>query len=68
MDSLRSLHARLAALTRHRAPNDPELVATREELARCKAQTRELRARIGGMSPSKCAQLLTTSERATTGV
>lgn len=58
MQSLRSTHARVAALARRRAPDDPELVQAREELARCLEVTRSLRVRIGSLSPTLCEQLL----------
>jgi hypothetical protein len=68
MDSLRSIHARVAALSRFRSPDDPDVAKAREDLARCKEETRVLRARIGSLPPSACAQLLTSPERAAAGV
>lgn len=58
MDSLRSTHARVAALARYRSPDDPEVALAREELARCKEKTRVLRARIGSLPASACEQVL----------
>jgi len=58
MDSLRSIHARVAALSRFRAPDDPELAACRDELARCKEQTSVIRARIGSVPPAACTAFL----------
>lgn len=58
MDSLRTSHARVAALVRHRLPNDPELIEARRELARCLEQTRELRALVSTVSPTVLASLL----------
>jgi hypothetical protein len=64
MDSLRSIHARVAALSRFRSPNDPELNATREELARCLEENRALRTRISSLPPGLCAQVLPAKEEA----
>lgn len=60
VDSLRSTHARVAALSRFRPADDSELTAARSELAACKDQTRALRARISSLPPETCAQLLST--------
>lgn len=68
MESLRSTHARLAALVRHRAPDDPEVTAARAELERCKEQTRAVRTRISSVPPTVFEQLLTKHERASAGV
>lgn len=58
VDSLRTAHARVAALTRHRGPDDPDVERAREELESCKEQTRRVRERIGGLSPAMCEDLL----------
>lgn len=68
MDSLRTVHARVAALSRRRAPDDPDLAAARKELALCKARTRELRARVSSLPPAACAKLLPKAQGASAGV
>ena len=68
MDSLRTIHARVAALTRFRPPDDAELAAAREELARCLEQTRDLRARVSHIPPGICEQFLPPVERAPASV
>lgn len=62
MDSLRSIHARVAALARYRRPDDPEVVVARAELARCLEETRVLRVKLGSLPPQACAGLLSVSE------
>jgi hypothetical protein len=68
VDSLRTLHARVAALSRHRHPGDPDIAAARAELERCKEANHALRVRISSLSPTVCAQLLPQPERAPTSV
>ena len=63
VESLRSIHARVAALARHRAPNDPEVAGAREQLALCRDQTNARRA-LNGMSPDDRARFLASFEGA----
>lgn len=68
MDSLRSTHARVAALARYRRPDDPEMVAARAELALCKEQTEAVRERIRSLPAERWAPLLHPLGKATAGV
>lgn len=61
MDSLRSIHARVAALARYRKPTDPEFISAREELASCLARTRALRTRLGSVPPASADAALTSA-------
>lgn len=58
MDSLRSTHARLAALVRHRGPDDPEVDAARAELALHLSETRRIRDRLDSLTPDDRGRLL----------
>jgi hypothetical protein len=68
VESLRSTHARVAALIRHRGQNDPEVAAAREELRQCKDATRTIRARVGSLPPARFEQLLIVVEKDSAGV
>lgn len=68
MESLRSTHARVAALCRYRDPDDPEVVAARAELERCKEQIGTARARISSAPPADWAQLLPSPGKAAASV
>lgn len=59
VNSLRSTHARVAALVRHRGPDDPAAAAARAELAQSRDVSRALRA-LETLSAEDCAQLLAT--------
>lgn len=61
MDSLRPIHARVAALSRHRAPNDPEVADARQQLVACRDETRARRA-LNAMSPEARKRLLASLE------
>lgn len=58
MDSLRTTHARLAALLRYRDESDPDVIAARADLERCREQTNRARARISHTPSTLWAQLL----------
>lgn len=62
MESLRSLHARVAALARYRPQDDPEVVAARNLLAQRVEQARTVRTGIGELPPTSWQDLLTTPE------
>ncbi|MFF2168152.1 hypothetical protein ACFVWP_46980 [Streptomyces sp. NPDC058175] len=68
MDSLRSTHARVAALLRYRDPDDPEVVAARAELERRKEQADYVREGISNLPPDMWAQLLPSAGKASAGV
>lgn len=68
VESLRSTHARVAALIRHRGPDDPEVAAAREQLAVCKAKAAADRKRVRAVPIDVWAQVLTAVERTPTGV
>lgn len=58
VESLSSIHARVAALSRHRSPEDPEVAAARAALVRCKKQTHELRSRVQSLPASVLVKVL----------
>jgi len=58
VESLRSTHARVAALVRHRGPDDPAVIAARVELAQHLAETQTIRARLDGLTPEARQRLL----------
>lgn len=68
MDSLRTTHARVAALSRYRRPDDPEVVAARAELALCKEQTEAVRERIRSLPSAAWSQLLPSPGKASASV
>lgn len=51
MDSLRSTHARLAALVRHRGDDDPTVKAARLQLARYRDDAEAIRSALGALPP-----------------
>lgn len=68
VESLRSMHARVAALARYRTPDDPEFVAARAELERCKEQADVVREGVSNLPPDLWAQLLPKLGKAPAGV
>lgn len=51
MDSLPTLHARVAALSRFRSPDDPELLACRRQLEDVMGKVAAVREQISTMPP-----------------
>ena len=62
MDSVTTSRARVAALTRHRAPADPDIAQARKMLARTRDTERARRA-LSQLPPEDRAQLLDLIER-----
>lgn len=53
MDSISTLHARVAALARHRGPDDPDLIECRRRLKQYTNNAEILRARIRKSPPAE---------------
>jgi len=59
VDSIRSTHARLAALVRHRGEHDPEVAAARQALELARTEGHDIRLRVGSLPASERHRLLT---------
>jgi hypothetical protein len=58
------VHARVAALARHRQPDDPDVVTARAQLAVCREETTARRA-LGSLPPEARARFLASLQGAT---
>lgn len=65
--SVRSSHARVAALVRHRGPDDPAAQAARKELTQRRDVSRALKA-LETLSPEDSQELLATWQGAPSSV